>query len=118
MKPEQFTWSTKQWAEYIGCSESEFMRFNNEASSMFNVAICKVSRTQKYRVVLEKRHDTPSGAVRYIWVALAQKEFSNPIDATKYANEVFIPSLELKRIWAQTYNMPRKILQTLHIRTL
>lgn len=116
MTPEQLQWSDKQWAKYLGCTVWKYKKACKILQERFSIGIFKKNGSGKYYIALDRRHDTPSGAVRYIPVIATKIEFDSVDSAVNYANEILIPSLELAESCAASYNMPTKMLQTLHIK--
>lgn len=111
MTQEQLKWTDKQWAEYLGCSIRTFKKARTIVQENYSINIAKNLTSNKYFIALDKRHDTPSGAIRYIPVFTTKKEFATIDEAVKFANETLIPSLQLNA----TLGLPTKILQTMHI---
>lgn len=111
MTPEQLEWTNKQWAEYLGCSIRTFKKARTVVQENYSIDIAKDISNNKYFIALTKRHDTPSGAMRYITLFTTKKEFATIDEAINYANKTLIPSLEVNA----TLGLPTKILQTLHI---
>ena len=111
MTPEQLKWTDKQWAEYLGCSIRTFKKARTIVQENYSINVAKNLASNKYFIVLDKRHDTPSGAMRYITLFTTKKEFATIDEAVKFANETLIPSLQINA----TLGLPTKILQTMHI---
>ena len=116
MKPEQLQWSNRQWAKYLGCTVRKYKKACKILSDQFSVGVFQKNSTGKYYIALDRRHYAPSGAIRYVPVIVTKIEFDSLDVAVKYANETLIPSLELAESCASAYNIPTKMLQTLHIK--
>lgn len=116
MTPEQLQWSDKQWAKYLGCTVWKYKKACKILQKRFAIDVFKKDDTDKYYIALTKRQDTPYGKVRYVPQIATSIEFDSVDSAVNYANETLIPSLELAESCAASYNMPTKMLQTLHIK--
>lgn len=115
MTPEQLQWGDEQWAKYLSCSVEKYKKARAFVNNLFVVEAFQDNKTGKYGVMLSKRHDTPSGNVRYTLQLSTSAKFDSMNKAVAFANETMIPSLELTDFWTNTYDVPAKILQTLHI---
>lgn len=117
MTPEQLKWGDEQWAKYLDCSVEKFQQARELIQNNYIVGV--VIKDNRYSVVIEKLHSTPSGSDRlnrFIIKAESRQSFDKLNDAVQYANEKFIPSLAFNDTIAKIYDVPAKILQTLHIK--
>lgn len=115
MTLEQLKWTDKQWAAYLGCAVQEVPKFKKYLEEHFCLGICTEGKTGPKYVQIQVRHDTPSGSVRYIPM-VTSKPFDLPLDGViEYANNVFVPSLELNPFAAEIHGIPAKAIQMLHI---
>ena len=115
MKPEQLSWTDKQWAAYLGCAVQDVPKFKHYLSQNFWLGIWQEHDTKLKYAEIQVRHDTPSGNVRYIPMVTSHGFNISLEDMVEYTNNDFIPSLELKPAVAGLRGVPPKILQMLHI---
>ena len=115
MTPEQLNWDDKQWAEHLKCSAADVPKFKKYLEKHFWLGLWQDTNTGLKYAEIQVRHDTPSGAIRFIPMVSSQRLDKTLNQMVEYTNNVFIPSLELKCDVAKAYGVPQKILQMLHV---
>ena len=115
MKPEQLKWTDEQWAAHLGCAVQDVIKYKRWLLENYLPYLAQDVATKRYLFILSRRHDSPSGFVRYVDMMHRSTHQEKPTDARDYANEVIIPGLQLNSAFARLYNVPEKILQMLHI---
>ena len=117
MKPEQLKWTDKEWAAYLGCAVHDIPKFKRYLEENYVLGIWQDEKTNLKYAELQRRHDAPSGAVRYITVTMSVG-FDLPLDKmVEFTNNEFVPSLRIRPVPAAYYGVPQKVLQMLHINT-
>lgn len=108
-------WTDVDWARHLGCSAKIVVESRKWLESNIFANVNIDPKTETYGIEVSKRHDTPSGAFRTIPIMTIRTTYKTADDCIKYANEKFIPTLELTRFWAQTYGVPQRTLQMLRV---
>ena len=109
-------WTDMQWATHFGLSVKNVPLIRNIIENRYSAAIEKNTQTALYVVAVYRYEMTPSGFKRPILMVTSKKCFSKPHDAVKYANEQFLPALELTEYWSRELGVPAKALQLLNIK--
>lgn len=115
MKPEQISWTDTQWAAYLGCAAADVEKYRNWLTKNYVPSVVKNVGAKQFYGLVVRRHDTPSGAPRFIPMVSTQQAFKTSEDARVYVNETMIPAMELTAFWADAYKVPQKVLQMMHI---
>lgn len=115
MKPEQLKWTEEQWAAHLGCAAIDVPKFKKYLEENYFIGIFVDRNTGRKFVEVQKRHDTPSGSIRYNTMASTQPRVASAEAMVNYANNEVIPSLVLSAKAAEIWGVPPKILQMLHI---
>lgn len=116
MRPEQLTWTDKEWALHLECDVHRVPAVKNFVTKHFFPAIAQHSETGKYYFYMSRLDVAPSGAERVMPMVSSDKEFESEDKAIKYANEEILPRLEFNKFAAQIMGMPTRALQMLHIK--
>lgn len=116
MKPEQLNWTDIQWASHLGCDVQRIQKIRNFILDNYFVGVGRIRGTARYSCGLYKMDYSPSGFPRFYVVQSLNKDFESSAAATKYANETFIPNLELWPSVAKIANVPVRALQMLHVK--
>ena len=115
MKPEQLNWTDKQWAAHLGCDVPRVQKIRKFILDNYFVGVGQIAGTTRYSCGLYRIDCAPSGFPRFYVVQSLNKDFETSAAATKYANEKFIPNLELLPSMAKIANVPARALQMLHV---
>lgn len=115
MTPEQLKWTDEQWAAHLGCAAVDVAKHKKWLTENYIPYIAKTKNTQEYVTVISRRNDAPSGQTRFVDMIAKSTNSKDKNIALAFANEKFIPSLELMPTFARLYGVPYKILQMLHI---
>ena len=115
MTPEQLTWTDKQWAEHLECDVPRVQKIRKFILDNYFVGVGQIVGTTRYSCELYKMDYAPSGFPRFYAIKSTDKAFETTDAATKYANEKFIPNLELLPSVAKLSNLPVRALQMLHV---
>ncbi len=115
MTPEQLNWDDKQWAAHLGCAVQDVPKFKKTLEKNFWLALWQERETGLKYAEIQRRHDTPSGRIRYIPFVTSNAFDVSLEDLVEYTNNKFLPNLVLKPAVAEMFGVPRKILQMLHI---
>lgn len=94
MRPEQLTWTDKQWASHLGCDAQD---------------------VPGYSFQMTKLDVAPSGAKRVRPFVSSYKEFESSERATRYANEEVLPRMAFSDSYAALIGVPTRAIQMLHI---
>ena len=116
MTPEQLKWTDEQWAAHLGCAVQRIPVIRKYITDYYFVGVGRISGTSRYSCGLYKMTYSPSGYPRFHVVQSLNKDFETSAVATKYANETFIPNLELLPSVAKIANVPVRALQMLHVK--
>ncbi len=115
MTPEQKAWTDNQWADYLKCLPTDIPKLKEWLRENYFIGIVQDTQTKLKYIELSRRHDTPSGSVRYIHIASSQPHDATLDEMVGYANNKFIPSLYLSTL-STTYNrVPQNVLHMLHV---
>ena len=109
-------WTDDQWAKYLGVNVKDIEKIRNTVNQYYESTIVKNRQTGMYAVAIYRYDITPSGYKRPILLVTSNKEYQNAEDAVKFANDTFLPGLELSRAWACAYEIPAKSIQMLHVK--
>ncbi len=109
-------WTDTQWAMHFGMNVKNVPMIRNVIAESYSAAIVKNTKTAKYAVAVYRYEITPSGFKRPILMVTSKQDFDKSDDAVKYANETFLPNLELTQYWAHALGVPYKALQMLYIK--
>jgi len=82
----------------------------------YSATIVKNKKTSKLTIGIYKYEITPSGFKRPFLLVTAKQDFEKTQDAVKYANEQFLPGLELTEYWAKSFGVPSRALQMLCVK--
>jgi hypothetical protein len=115
MTPEQLNWDDKQWAAHLGCAVQDVPKFKKTLEKNFWLALWQERETGLKYAEIQRRHDTPSGCIRYVPFVTSKAFDVSLEDLVEYTNNKFLPNLVLKPAAAEMLGVPRKILQMLHI---
>lgn len=115
MKTEQLNWTDEKWAAHLGCAVHRIPNIRNFVLDNYFVGVGQIRNTGKYSCELYKMDYAPSGFPRFHAIKSTDKAFETTDAATKFANESFIPELELLPIIAKNANVPVRALQMLHV---
>lgn len=115
MTPEQLNWDDIQWAAHLGCAVQDVPKFKKTLEDNFWLALWQERETGLKYAEIQRRHDTPSGCIRYVPFVTSKAFDVSLEDMVEYTNNKFLPSLVLKPVVAEMFGVPRKILQMLHI---
>jgi hypothetical protein len=115
MKPEQLTWTDKQWAAHLGCSVQEVPHIKTYVRANFFPVIEQNNDTKEYNFLLTMMSTSMAGTRRVVPRVSDEKVFADFKTAVQYANNKVIPELELTKFWSDALYIPRKALQMLHI---
>ena len=116
MTPEQLNWDDKQWAAHLGCAVQDVPKFKKTLEKNFWLALCQERETGLKYAEIQRRHDTPSGCIRYVPFVTSKAFDVSLEDMVEYTNNKFLPNLVLKPAAAEMFGVPRKILQMLHVK--
>ena len=116
MKPEQLTWTDKQWATYLGCSVQDVPNIRAYVHANFFPVIEQDKDTKAYNFVVTKMSTSMAGTRRVMPMISDKKVFSDLESAITHANNEVIPKLELTNFWSSALYIPRRALQMLHIK--
>lgn len=116
MKPEQLGWTDGQWAAHLGCAAADVPMFKKYLEENYFIGIFVDRNTGRRFVEVQKRHDTPSGIIRYNTIASTRPRVASAEAMVNYANNEVIPSLVLSSMAAKFWGIPPKILQMLHVK--
>lgn len=94
MRPEQLTWTDKQWASHL---------------------VCDAQDVPVYSFQMTKLDVVPSGAKRVRPFVSSDKEFESSERATRYANEEVLPRMTFSDSYAALIGVPTRAIQMLHI---
>ncbi len=112
----RLNWTDVDWAAHLGCPVNMVAQYRAIVNDNFVACIRREALTNKYKVCLERRHDTPSGMRRTIPVFSSARGFRSPELCRKYAQLRVIPSLELNTYWAMILGIPQRALQMINVR--
>ena len=115
MTSEQLKWTDKQWAVHLGCTVQSVPNVRKFITEKYFVGVGTLRDRAKYSCALYRMDLSPSGHPRFFHVQSTNMNFKTADDATKYANETFIPQLELLPNVAKYLKVPQRALQMLHI---
>ena len=115
MKPEQQNWTDEQWASHLRCDVQSIPKIRKFVLDNYFVGVGQIAGTIRYSCGLYRMEYAPSGFPRFYVVQSLNKDFETSAAATKYANEVFIPNIELLPRAAKIANVPVRALQMLHV---
>ena len=109
-------WSDEQWAKYFGVGVTDIPRIRETVNKYFASAIIK-DRTTKQHVVAIYNYDIlPSGAKRTFSTVTSVDSFTKFEDAVKFANEKFLPDIQLSELWSHILKIPTRALQMLSVK--
>lgn len=115
MTPEQMKWTDEQWASHLGCDVHRVQKIRKYILDNYFVGVGQVGGTNRYSCELYRMKYAPSGFSRFYVVQSLNKDFETSAAATKYANETFIPNMELLPSVAKLSNLPVRALHMLHV---
>lgn len=109
-------WTNQEWADYLGVKKWRVTRLRAIVNTNFIPLIAR-GDDGKYYLVINRRHDTPSGSYREIPFLSANNGFDTVDECISNANSVLIPNLELGELMAVCNKLPTKVLQLMRIRS-
>ena len=115
MTKEQLNWTDEQWAAHFQCTVPQVIAAREWLQSHYDATVYLDISTKRYGVSVSRFQDTPSGVRRIIPVVTSCRQFATPRAAASYANNKFLPNIELTPMRASMFNKPAKILQMLHV---
>ena len=114
---DRINWSDEQWAVHLGIPVTTLSHTRNSVDDQYLVNVVRSTMNANlFTVALYKRNTMPSGIKTLQLIATAPKEFPESFEARKYANNEFLPSLEMTDDWARMARLPKRALQLLSIR--
>ena len=114
---DRINWSDEQWATHLEIPVTQLSRIRNSVDEQYLAEIVRSTVNAKnFTVALYKRNTALSGIKTLQLIATAPKEFSESFEARMYANNEFLPSLEMTADWAKIAKLPKRALQLLSIR--
>ena len=116
MKPEQLTWTDKQWAAHLGCPVQEVPSIRAYVYANFFPVIEQNNDTKEYNFLVTSMSTSMAGTRRVMPMVSDDKVFADFKTAVQYANNEAIPKLELKKFWSDALYIPKRALQMLHIK--
>ena len=115
MKPEQLTWTDKQWAAHLGCAVQEVPHIRTYVLANFFPVIEQKNDTKEYNFLMTRMSTSMAGTRRVMPMVSDKKLFSDFESARTHANNEVIPKLELTKFWSDALYIPKRALQMLHI---
>ncbi|MBQ8473464.1 MAG: hypothetical protein IJ500_01220 [Alphaproteobacteria bacterium] len=115
MRPEQLKWTDEQWAAHLGCAATDVPVLKNWLAKNYYAVIFRRKNSGKRYIEIGRRHDAPSGAVRFTPIVSTEPCVATLDEMVTKANQHVIPSLQLTRLSAALNMVPPKTLQMLHI---
>ena len=109
-------WTDDQWAKHLGVNVKDIEKIRNTVNQHYESTIVKNQQTGMHAVAIYRYDITPSGYKRPILITTSNEEYQNADDAVAYANNQFLPGLELSRFWARVYGIPAKSIQMLYVK--
>ena len=120
MKPEQLTWTDKQWAAHLGCPVQEVPHIRAYVRANFFPIIEQNNDTKEYNFLMTRMSTSIAGTRRIMPMVSDEKVFAEFEfkAAVQYANNEVIPKLELTKFWSDALYIPKRALQMLHIKEI
>ena len=123
-KRNRDNWTDADWAKHLGVEESKVPEIRDFVENNYFIYISRfITETfngkydNLYHVGMDRRHDKPSGSVRFIPLFTDNTGFYSAEDAAKYANKYLIPTLELTELLSKITEIPVRALQLLKVKT-
>ncbi len=115
MRPEQLTWTDKQWASHLGCDAQDVPGLRQYMTEIYFPGIACDMKTGMYSFQMTKLDVAPSGAKRVRPFVSSDKEFESSERATRYANEEVLPRMAFSDSYVALIGVPTRAIQMLHI---